>query len=214
MVSKFREFLNMSPQPELVALRESFPRQGYPLGRRPRNNTPIPQQGADAEGFDEEVADEDNDFEGMDGSEMAVDQGTNALPPLNPNALAPANLPPLGQAIGPPPPPPPPPMIEQQPFNLEHGHPPPHHFLNQPPPPMNSLAFSSFMRNETATGSPPLSAIGHAQASMASVGQGSRSRQASSTMGYGNAPGASTAPMHQARDEDETDDTPNSNTPE
>lgn len=77
MVSKFREFLNTAPQFEDLRassrqLSSSFPSEFYRLHPRPRVIA-IPGA-AEGEGLDEEMGDEDNEFEGLDGSEMAVDQ--------------------------------------------------------------------------------------------------------------------------------------------
>lgn len=79
MVSKFRDFLNTSPQYE--ALRESlYPRYASHIraftarrvGAYPTTVAP-----PDGENFDDEMNFEDNDFEGLDTSEMVVDTQQN-----------------------------------------------------------------------------------------------------------------------------------------
>ncbi|RTE74273.1 hypothetical protein BHE90_011269 [Fusarium euwallaceae] len=74
MVSKFRDFLNTSPQFEEYWETNSWPRSArWDALRPPRNSVAAQQSAAVGEGADDEMADDDNDFEGMDGSEMAVD---------------------------------------------------------------------------------------------------------------------------------------------
>lgn len=205
MVSKFRDFLNTSPQFE--DLRESFPRGTVSFGRIRMNNRSRAQaltavlNGVDGEGFDEEMADEDNDFEGMDGSEMTVD--ANALPlntalhgPSNPPPPAPVGNPPLPGLAANQQTPPLPPL---RPFRP--GHPPAYSYLTAPPPPMDRVAFSSYTHNEPSDESPPPSTLGYAQqaaqASMASIGQAARAGLSSASMAGGGPSGASTASMHQ-----------------
>ncbi|KAM4064487.1 F-box-like domain-containing protein [Hirsutella rhossiliensis] len=186
MVTQFREFLNTSPRFE--ELRESLPyraggsRIRGAAARRSQamaNNLPT----TEGEGFDDEMADEENDFEGLDGSEMAVDANVQNQPP-------PAGT--LGstfaQANGIPVPPPAPSLSHSPAGSSSHAHP-----LTGP---MGPLAFSSFMTNEPASGGPPLSAHGHVQASLATlVSDPSASQQASTAPPGGSASGASTAPM-------------------
>ncbi|RFU73517.1 f-box domain-containing [Trichoderma arundinaceum] len=81
MVSKFRDFLNTAPQFE--DLRDSFftrhaTRLRPSVARRAGGLPPI--QTAEGEGFDDDMAYEDNDFEGLDASEMAVDAQPQNLP--------------------------------------------------------------------------------------------------------------------------------------
>ncbi|EEU42134.1 uncharacterized protein NECHADRAFT_1288, partial [Fusarium vanettenii 77-13-4] len=74
MVSKFRDFLNTSPQFEEYWETNSWPRSArWDAIRAPRSSVAAQQSAAAGEGADDEMADDDNDFEGMDGSEMAVD---------------------------------------------------------------------------------------------------------------------------------------------
>ncbi|KEY64898.1 hypothetical protein S7711_03890 [Stachybotrys chartarum IBT 7711] len=190
MVSRFREFLNTSPQ--FQALRDSLPdRLNMGRVRSSRRHFPITSALAtgDGEGFDDEMGDEDNDFEGLDASDMAMDQ--NALAPMNANAQPPANLPPFAQVLSDAPPAP---TMPQQPFPAA---PPTMQFIN-PTPEMVEMAgplnFSSFISNDVATGPPPLSAHGHASvASLAS--RPSPQQQPGSSNGGPST--ASTAPMHQ-----------------
>lgn len=75
MVSKFRDFLNTSPQFE--ALRESlYPRYASHIRAftaRRIGAYPTPVQPPEGEAFDDDMAFEDNDFEAPDNSEMVVD---------------------------------------------------------------------------------------------------------------------------------------------
>ncbi|PNP47931.1 hypothetical protein TGAMA5MH_00983 [Trichoderma gamsii] len=77
MVSKFRDFLNTSPQYE--ALRESlYPRYASHIRAfTARRAYPTAVQPPDGENFDDEMNFEDNDFEGLDTSEMVVDAQQN-----------------------------------------------------------------------------------------------------------------------------------------
>ncbi|KAJ4193542.1 SCF ubiquitin ligase complex subunit [Fusarium falciforme] len=111
MVSKFRDFLNTSPQFEEYWETNSWPRSArWDAIRAPRNSVAAQQSAAVGEGADDEMADDDNDFEGMDGSEMAVDaqvpipvNGNVANGTVNPNQLMNNTF---TQAIPVPPPPP------------------------------------------------------------------------------------------------------------
>ncbi|KAL7921282.1 hypothetical protein ACQKWADRAFT_128254 [Trichoderma austrokoningii] len=79
MVSKFRDFLNTSPQFE--ALRESlYPRYASHIRAftaRRVGAYPTAMQPPEGENFDDEMNFEDNDFEGLDTSEMVVDAQQN-----------------------------------------------------------------------------------------------------------------------------------------
>lgn len=185
MVSQFREFLNTSPRFE--ELRESLPyraggsRIRGAAARRSQamaNNLPT----TEGEGFDDEMADEENDFEGLDGSEMVVDAHV-------PTQHAPAGT--LGstfaQANGIPAPTPVPTLGHPPAGSSSHAHP--------STGPMGPLAFSSFMSNEPASGGPPLSAHGYAQAMGPLISDPGAPQQASSAPPRGSASGASTAPM-------------------
>ncbi|KAL6693847.1 RNI-like protein [Trichoderma pleuroticola] len=80
MVSKFREYLNTAPQFE--DLRDSFYQRHAgrmrTVPRRPGGMPPI--QTTEGEGFDDDMAYEDNDFEGLDASDMVVDVQAQNLP--------------------------------------------------------------------------------------------------------------------------------------
>ncbi|KAF3066899.1 SCF E3 ubiquitin ligase complex F-box protein grrA [Trichoderma lentiforme] len=82
MVSKFREYLNTAPQFE--DLRDSFYQRHagrmMRAGQRARAGGIPPIQTTEGEGFDDDMAYEDNDFEGLDASEMAVDVQAQNLP--------------------------------------------------------------------------------------------------------------------------------------
>ncbi|PTB63338.1 RNI-like protein [Trichoderma citrinoviride] len=91
MVSKFRDYLNTAPQFE--SLRDSFftRHAGRLRGTVIRRSSGLPPiQTTEGEAFDDDMAFDDNDFEGLDASEMVVD-------------AQPQNLPFHGQAIPPPP---------------------------------------------------------------------------------------------------------------
>ncbi|KAK5996146.1 SCF E3 ubiquitin ligase complex F-box protein grrA [Cladobotryum mycophilum] len=195
-VSSFRDFLNNSPQFE--ELRESLgPRH---MSGRIRGNTirrasgmpsslPLPE----GEGFDDDMPDEDNDFEGLDASDMAVDaQVQNALP-FHHAALH-AQMP-LQHHLEVIPPPPPAPGLGQGSFTFPLGHSYPPEFLEPTPEGLGPSLYSSFRSNEPANGTPPLSARGHVQASIAGLSHASGSRQASSANG-GPSTGASTATIY------------------
>jgi F-box and leucine-rich repeat protein GRR1 len=155
---------------------------------------------AEGEGFDDEMPDEENDFEGLDGTDMAIDPTAQNLQhmPAGLGGLGQATtLPPLAQSI---PVPPPAPGIIQQPFApTSHGHPSIPHLQHQQAASMGPLAFSSFMTNDPARGHTPLSANGRAQASMASLSSEPAPQPAGSTSAnvLANSTGASTAPMYE-----------------
>lgn len=186
-------------------MRESFPRHNLGIGRyripnRPRNS-PVSAhlQGGDGEGFDEEMGEEDNDFEGLDGSDMVVDvPGPNVFAALGPDAL---NL--MGLAAhqapgGPPPPPPPPtlpPSLEAEPpgFHSFHEHPGYQYEGSQV---MNAARFDS-PQAESPAAPPPASTYAFSQASIASLGQPGPPR--ASSVNSGQATGASTATINPAQ---------------
>ncbi|KAH7311534.1 hypothetical protein B0I35DRAFT_438272 [Stachybotrys elegans] len=179
-VSKFRDFLNTSPM--FDGLRKSLPIMEYepfmghlPIGRRPVA-VPTALAPVDGEAFDDEMGDEENDFEGLDASDMAVD--ANALAPINANAQT-TVLPPLAQAV---PIPPPAPAMPQQPFGMsQFNHPNPVH---------------PFIGTHNGYTPSPLGPHAQAQASVATAGQGSSSWEAGNG-DAGPSSGASTAPMSQ-----------------
>ncbi|PNY22962.1 Alpha-galactosidase 2 [Tolypocladium capitatum] len=196
MVSQFRDFLNTSPRFE--ELRESLPYRaggsrirGAAARRSQAMVTTLPT--TEGETFDDEMADEENDFEGLDGSEMAVDAVVH-------NQQPPAGIAGTGHGSASPqiahviPVPPPAPSLSQHPFaSSSHAHPVVQQHTYPPTGPLGPLAFLSFMSNEA--GAPPLSDHGHAQASMASLAPASGSSQQASAANGGPLPGASTAPM-------------------
>ena len=163
MVSKFREFLNYSPRFE--ELRGSR----RPLPTRPvRGSLPLPTDTSmDREGFEDENGDDNDDYEGLDGNEMVLDaQVQNPWQHLNANGQPHPMLQHLNSAIPVPPP---------------------------APESMGPLQFSSFLNNQPAYGTPPLSAHGHA--SMASLTQATGAQRAS-TANAGSSTRTSTAPVH------------------
>ncbi|KAF5663246.1 f-box leucine-rich repeat grr1 [Fusarium heterosporum] len=106
MVSKFRDFLNTSPQFEDMWDSNWNRQTAYNSSSRPR--APVANQAsAPGEGADDEMVDDDNDFEGLDGSEMVVDaQAQNPVDEnetTNPNGLTNHGF----QQVIPVPPPPP-----------------------------------------------------------------------------------------------------------
>lgn len=200
MVSQFRDFLNTSPRFE--ELRESVPYR--PGGARIRGAAARRSQAmanylnaAEGDGFDDEMADEENDFEGMDGSDMAIDAQTQNPNTGSDEAMA---LPPVTQSI---PVPPPAPDISQHPFaSSSNTHPAFQSHQHQQAASMGPLGFSSFMSNEPATGNPPLSAHGHVQASIATLSPHQNANHGgSSSSSLVN--GASAATMHQQAHQDE-----------
>jgi F-box and leucine-rich repeat protein GRR1 len=116
MVSKFRDFLNTSPQFDGLWDNSWNRATAYNSGSRPRVPVANQPSAPAGEGADDEMIDDDNDFEGLDGSEMVVD--AQAQNPVNGNATNNTNgLMNHGfqQAIPVPPPPPG--------FALEGGNP-------------------------------------------------------------------------------------------
>ncbi|KJZ77248.1 hypothetical protein HIM_03569 [Hirsutella minnesotensis 3608] len=187
MVSQFREFLNTSERFE--ELRENLPyraggsRVRGAAARRSQamaNNLPA----TEGEGFDDEMADEENDFEGLDGSEMAVD--AHAQNQQGPNNVT--NGVGYAQAANAIPVPPPAPSLDQPHLNEPLAHP----LAGS----LGPLAFSSFISNDPAHGEPPLSTHGHVQASLATlVSDAGPSQHASVAPPGVSASGASTAPL-------------------
>jgi F-box and leucine-rich repeat protein GRR1 len=90
MVSKFRDFLNTSPQFEDLWDMHSWNRTAVYPGQRQRTSVMQPTATA-GDGADDEMVDDENDFEGLDGSEMVVDaqaqNPANGNGTINPNAL-------------------------------------------------------------------------------------------------------------------------------
>ncbi|KAH6889695.1 hypothetical protein B0T10DRAFT_38941 [Thelonectria olida] len=195
MVSKFRDFLNTSPQFDDL--------RGAYVGRAGVRRSPVNLAGngtqnvaaaGDGEGFDDEMADEENDFEGLDGADMVVD-----VPPNN--GVIPPHAFGLPIPIPPPPPPfqqgPPPPMEELLAIVPEETSGP--DFM--PSGPRSTHSFHN-MFNATSSGTIfPTNGL----ASAATVGHGSGSRQASAThmVNGESSTGASTATMHQQANDDD-----------
>jgi F-box and leucine-rich repeat protein GRR1 len=185
MVTSFRHFLNTDPQFE--EFREPLPGsrrfRGGPPRRTGSTNAEPAQEG---EGFDDEMADEDNDFDPLDHSEMAMDAQNNTLPPIDANAQAPTILPSITVHIGPVPP-----VLGLPGQATGHAQFVPQHTVGSAPQ-LSPVAYSSFLTSQPANGEPPLNALGHTQASLATGGS---SRQASSTTTPAASGGASTASM-------------------
>ncbi|UNI17777.1 SCF ubiquitin ligase complex subunit [Purpureocillium takamizusanense] len=200
MVSQFREFLNTSSR--FQELRDSLPyRSGGSRARgaaaRRSNAMASNLPTAEGEGFDDEMADEENDFEGMDGSEMVVDAQAQ-----NQHQHGLQHNPPLPQAAPTIPIPPPAPSLSQHPFtDAGPGNPVPAHpyayhpSAYHPPAPLGPLAFSSFISNESASGAPPLSAHGHMSASMAPLSTVPSPPSLTASTANGPPTTASTAPV-------------------
>lgn len=184
MVSQFRHYLNTDPQFE--ELRENFPGVSRRRGGTPRRNHTPNGILADAEGMDDEMGEEDNDFEGMDASQLSVNGQAHQLPAMiNGNTQAPfAN----GIAV-----PPPPPLVHQTHLSTMFNTQPPQPSYLQDHNNLGPLSFSSFLNNQPANGAPPLSTHGYSQASMASVGNSTQAGPSNARQPNG----ASTASMHQ-----------------
>ncbi|KAK2601600.1 SCF ubiquitin ligase complex subunit [Conoideocrella luteorostrata] len=193
MVSQFREFLNNSPRFE--ELRQGLP---YRLGgsrirgaaaTRRSQDVANYLNAAEGEAFDDEMADEEADFEGLYGSDMIVDaQSQNPQPEgaaTDPNNAS--ALPPITQSI---PVPPPAPDISQHPFgSSSHAHPLAQQFRRQQADMMEPLAYSGLMTNQSAPGN-------HGRASIATLYLPPRSPQAGSSSTSNIVNRASTAPMY------------------
>lgn len=193
MVPKFRDFLVTSPQFE--ELRESFasrPNGRLPIEPNRRNPFPIIRQptgallgvAVDGEGFDDEMADEENDFEGLDGADMVVDAQVqnhmglgDANGPVNMGFAQPIPVPPTQLGTG------------QNPSVIQGARGGSQQFISEPRNLQEIL-------DTISPGNAPR--IG--QASAATVGNGSGSRQASATFGVNGdvimGMGASTATIH------------------
>lgn len=195
MVPKFRDFLGTSPQFE--ELRESFPSR--PNGRLPidpnrRNPFPIIRQptgallAVDGEGFDDEMADEENDFEGLDGADMVVDAQVQ-----NPMGLGDANGPVNMGFAQPIPVPPTQPGTGQNPSVIQVARGGSQQFMSEPRN-LQEILDTILPGNAPRIG----------QASAATVGNGSGSRQASATFGVNGdvimGMGASTATIHRQQE--------------
>ncbi|PHH80702.1 hypothetical protein CDD82_1557 [Ophiocordyceps australis] len=134
MVSSFRDLLNSSPR--FQELRDSMPPR---IGANRIRNTATRRSealannlAAEGEGFDDDAGDEDNDFEVLEGTEMAVDVNvqnqhmTTAIPP------------------------PPPPSFDQHAFTpLQHAHAGLGQYDYPSTMPLNPLEFQDFSGNGT-----------------------------------------------------------------
>ncbi|KAG5662538.1 hypothetical protein KAF25_004956 [Fusarium avenaceum] len=112
MVSKFRDFLNTSPQFDGLWDNSWNRAAAYNSGPRPRVPVANQPSAPAGEGADDEMIDDDNDYEGLDGSEMVVDaqaqnpingNGTNGLMNHGFQQAIPVPPPPPGFALGQPP---------------------------------------------------------------------------------------------------------------
>ncbi|KAG6028963.1 hypothetical protein E4U41_000530 [Claviceps citrina] len=215
MVPKFREFLNTDSR--FQELRESL--QDRAGSNRIRGTARRSQSMAfllnatEGETFDDEMADEELDFEGLDGSDMIVDaQVRSHLQAGGGAAAGPSQasvLPPVAQSI---PVPPPAPGIDLNPYgSSSHAHPVLQHLQNlqnlqhQMAVAMGPPGPYGFMIDHSASNNPPLSAHIPAQASMATLSAQPRPSSPSSSTPTGLVNGASTAPMHQQPQEDDDD---------
>ena len=210
MVSKFRDFLNTSPQFE--ELRESFPRRGNRLVFDANRLAPSPARRSRdaAEGDDDEMADEENDLD--EGSEMVLD--VQAQNPAIPHGAAVNGVmqgqlnQAFAQAI---PIPPPIPTLGQLPSNLtplariwsQH--------IVRPMRPtteiLGSMALSNILNNNATGGTQPPNTYTSIPASMASLAHGSASRQGNVQNGESST-GASTATIYRVQQDDDDDDEP------
>lgn len=196
MVSKFRDFLNTSPQFE--ELRQSFnPGRLPPSIRRPPAPNPRNTGGLEIEGFDDEMADEENDFE--DGNEMVVDAQLQnpAFPPL-PAVNGHANQTFTSQAI--PIPPPIPPLGQHPPTLSPLGQTWTHNLLH---PMLGSFTFSSMHNNRPVGGAQPPYTNGATFASVATLAHNSSLRQPNAQNGESSSTGASTATIHRVREDED-----------
>lgn len=201
MVSKFRDFLNTSPQFE--ALRESlYPRYASHIRAftaRRVGAFPTTVQAPEGEGFDDEMAFEDNDFEGLDTSEMVVDTQQN----LPFHVQHPQPFPPMDQMVpGVPPPLEPPTATSSSSFLAG--------MLNRPFQPRPSAEMELLLAENDDFALPRTFPFGNPANGMASGSQSANAQHASvaglsqpSVSRQGNSPaagpsaGASTVTMHQ-----------------
>ena len=206
-VSQFRDFLNTSPRFE--ELRETLPyRAGNSRvrGAAARRSQAMANylNAADGENFDDEMPDEDNEFEGLDGGDMVVDAQAQ-----NPEASAPAPrssytaaLPHLTQII---PVPPSAPGISQHPFaSSSHAHPVLQHLQLPSGAYIQPVVYSDTSSTAPASGNPSSSGHSHAPASMAGVSSQAGPSQAGSSSAPPQMNGASTASMHQPTQDTQT----------
>ncbi|KAM0558344.1 hypothetical protein ACHAPJ_005038 [Fusarium lateritium] len=194
MVSKFRDFLNTSPQFEDLWENGWSPRPGRPdASRGPRTSVAHQPPPPPGEGADDEMLDEDNDFEGLDGSEMVVD--AQAQNPVNGNGLMNHAF---QQAI-PVPPPPPGLLIGQLPtlFSPFARFLPSSSFVRPDSGLLGPMLYQSSINNRLDGGVPPQHTV--SQASAAPLGHGNPVNGEPST-------GASTATIHRPQENGDRSD--------
>ncbi|KAL7941342.1 RNI-like protein [Trichoderma barbatum] len=197
MVSKFRDFLNTAPQFE--DLRDSFftrhaSRLRSTVARRSNGLPPI--QPTEGETFDDDMAYEDNDFEGLDASEMVVD----AQPQNLPFHLQPQQAPGDGTQAPAIPPPHEPTTIHASPsfinnmITQQYGAAAAAELYDETTGVLRARAFPNFVIPITTHNMTPNAQAFHA--SIAGLSQPSVSRQGNSAAA-GPSGGASTVTMHQ-----------------
>ncbi|KAF4978420.1 hypothetical protein FZEAL_5184 [Fusarium zealandicum] len=202
MVSKFRDFLNTSPQFEDMWDSTNWQRAlRWDPSRAPRNSAAAQPSPSGGEGVDDEMVDDDNDFEGMDGSEMAVDaqvlNPANGDGTVNPNNLL-NNA--FAQVIPVPPPPPSLAIGQHLPtFFAPFARLLPSSPLSRPDQGLfGSMAYQSTINNLLAGGVPRTAS----HASAATLGHGSPVNGEPSI-------GASTATIHRPQEDTEQPDAMN-----
>lgn len=197
MVSKFRDFLNTSPQFE--DMWDNGWNRPAVFGSRVRAATsqpPVPP----GEGADDEMVDDENDFEGLDGSEMVVDaqaqNPVNGNGTVNPNGLTNHTF---QQAIPIPPPVPGFPIGQHPTFIPPYAGFLPSLFMRQDPRLLRPIFFQTSINNMIEGGMPQTTT---SQASAAPLGHGIPVNGESPT-------GASTATIHRPQENGDQSDTMN-----
>ncbi|UKZ83950.1 hypothetical protein TrVFT333_011765 [Trichoderma virens FT-333] len=196
MVSKFREYLNTAPQ--FADLRDGFFQRHAgrmrTVPRRPSGLPAIPP--TEGEGFDDDMAYEDNDFEGLDASEMVVDVQAQNLP----FHLQPQQAPGGADQVPPIPPPLEPPTINSSSNFLtnmltqQYGAAAAAELFDEATGTIRTRSFPNFV--VPLNSSNTLSNAQSFHASIAGLSQPSVSRQGNSATA-GPSTGASTVTMHQ-----------------
>ncbi|QPC76582.1 hypothetical protein HYE68_007334 [Fusarium pseudograminearum] len=200
MVSKFRDFLNTSPQFEDMWDNGWNRPAVFGSRRAVAASQPTAPPG---DGVDDEMVDDENDFEGLDGSEMVVDAQAqnpvngNGNGTVNPNGLTNQTF---QQAIPIPPPLPGFPIGQHptffQPYTRFLSSSP---FLRQDPRLFRPMFFQTSINNMTEGGVPqPMTS----QASAAPLGHGGPANGESPT-------GASTATIHRPQENGDQSDSMN-----
>ncbi|KAH7178712.1 hypothetical protein DER46DRAFT_493424 [Fusarium sp. MPI-SDFR-AT-0072] len=200
MVSKFRDFLNTSPQFEDLWDMHSWNRTAVYPGQRQRPSVMQPTATA-GDGADDEMVDDENDFEGLDGSEMVVDaqaqNPANGNGMINPNALVNHGF---QQAIPVPPPAPSFPIGQLPPFFPTFARFLPSLSLARQEPGLLGPAFIQNSINNLLEGGTPQHTT--SQASAAPLGHGHPGNGEPST-------GASTATIHRPQENGDQSDAMN-----